>query len=162
MLAAAGIAGSTLIFTMALCGIFNGGGRIVFPWISDFFTERSKIWPIIAGVEVLLVAASLACPAFTPAAIVIINATYGAAFATLPSVLESKYGKDNLSQIHGFCLTSWGMASLFAYLCSTLVLGLLDAVWLFALLLAVYAVNVAVSLKVQQANRGNDAQDTLL
>lgn len=148
LLSTAGIAGSMLIFTMAMCGIFNGGGRLVFPWISDYLKNRSKIWLLVAGLEVLFVAIALCWTPFVPFAIVLINATYGAAFATLPSILESKYGKSNLSQIHGFCLTSWGIASLFAYLCTRLVFGYLNGTWLLVILGAIYMLNMYIAKKV--------------
>lgn len=131
---------------MALCGIFNGGGRLVFPWISE--SVKNKIMMTIALVECVLISLVLTSSlAIIPFVIVLINATYGGAFACLPSVLERKYGKANLSQTHGFCLSAWGCASLFAYLCSSLVAGLSPHV-LIVLLFVVYVCTFFVSMKL--------------
>lgn len=144
-----GLSPALVMVTMILCGIANGAGRLIFPLLSDWWfsgpnTKRAWIWLIIAALEL---AASLFCylvsPAAFPVVAILINATYGAAFATLPSVLENHYGKNCLSQIHGFCLTSWGMASLAAYLITVCLFAIAvpSMPVLFCLLSIGYALN---------------------
>lgn len=147
-----GFSVSSIITLMMLCGIFNGAGRLVFPAIGDFLNNRSVVWVITAVVEVFLmvpvmVVYSTGVGALCAAGcIVLIHAGYGSAFACLPGILSTHYGKDTLSQRHGFCLTSWGMASLMAFLCSTFVLKTFTGHLPIMVLVAIgYSVNILVS-----------------
>lgn len=141
---------SAVVAVMMACGIANGAGRLVFPVASDFMKSRLGIWKIILRLEVLALAAAWAFPALMPIAAILINACYGAAFATLPSVLNDHYGKDHLSEVHGFVLSAWGFASLFAYCVTLLGVSLLPFTWLLVVLAVVYAANYLVvrSIKV--------------
>lgn len=154
ILKALGFAPSAVIFLMMLCGVFNGVGRLVFPAIGDFLKNRSLIWLVTAIVEIaLMVPVVLAyCTsggsmALTAAiCIVLIHAGYGSAFACLPGILSTHYGKDTLSQRHGFCLTSWGMASLMAFLCTTFVLKMFTRFLpMMVIVVSGYIANVVVS-----------------
>lgn len=128
MLKALGFSGSAVVFLMMMCGIFNGVGRLVFPAVGDFLKNRSAIWTVTALFEIALMVPVIvsystgSIAVLAAICIVLIHAGYGSAFACLPGILSSHYGKDTLSQRHGFCLTSWGMASLMAFLCTTFVL----------------------------------------
>lgn len=150
----AGLSTQMVILTMMLCGVFNGAGRMAFPALSDFLENRANIlWAIILT-EVALMVCGLSSLFLVPLAVVLCHATYGAAFATLPSILSAHYGKDTLSQTHGFCLTSWGMASLMAYLCMTFVMkrftGLAPVLWT---VLAGYLVNTFVVGTILKRNK---------
>lgn len=143
---------SEIILLMMLCGIFNGVGRLVFPTIGDFLKNRNKIWLCTAIFELILM-----CPiifayysgSFAIVAgicIVLIHAGYGSAFACLPSILSGHYGKDTLSQRHGFCLTSWGLASLMAFLCSAFVLTMFNGYLPMMILVTCgYVLNIIIS-----------------
>lgn len=138
-----------VIITMMLCGIFNGVGRIAFPAISDFLKNRVNITMIIVLIEIILMALSLSWLSAIPFCVVICHACYGAAFAVLPSILASYYGKDTLSQTHGFCLTSWGMASLMAYLCMTFVMKFFTGLYpVIAAVLVGYCINAFVVRRI--------------
>lgn len=141
-----------IVAVMMLCGIFNGSGRLVFPLISDFLKRRLNIWILILCLEILLMLAPAAFSyaAIIPISIICINAAYGSAFATLPSILEEHYGKLELSVVHGYCLSSWGIASLFAYLCTICVLSFCSSYqFLVYVLVCVYSLNLlnVLSLK---------------
>lgn len=154
ILAEAGFSPSNIILVMMLCGIFNGAGRLVFPAISDIMSSRVRITGLIVIIEIICVLWSLQNPSFVPISIILINACYGAGFSCLPSILENYYGKKSLSQIHGFCLTSWGMASVMAFLCTMFILGLFSSFKLVMVLLLVgYMVNFFVSLKLMTLNQ---------
>jgi len=149
-----GLSGKAVIFTMMMCGIANGAGRLAFPAMSDKFLSgaRALMFFFIVALEILLMVPVLthyffAAPVASAIAVVLIHSCYGAAFACLPSILSAHYGKDTLSQTHGFCLTSWGTASLMAYLCSSFVLGMFPG-FLYVMILvgAGYVLNVGVSL----------------
>lgn len=150
-----GFSSAAVITLMMLCGIFNGVGRLVFPMVGDCLKNRSFVWVITALVEVLLMspvifAYSTGMGALAAAiCIVLIHAGYGSAFACLPSILSTHYGKDTLSQRHGFCLTSWGMASLMAFLCTTFVLKLFSGLLPMMVLVTIgYVLNILVSASI--------------
>ena len=139
-----GLSSGAVVAVMMACGIANGAGRLVFPVASDFMKNRLAIWKIILRLEVLALAAAWAFPALMPIAAILINACYGAAFATLPSVLNDYYGKEHLSEVHGFVLSAWGFASLFAYCVTLIGVSLLPFTWLLVVLAVVYAANYLI------------------
>ena len=150
-----GFSTSAVITLMMLCGIFNGVGRLVFPTIGDCLKNRSLVWVITAIVEVLLMAPVIFAYSTGSGAllaaicIILIHAGYGSAFACLPGILSTHYGKDTLSQRHGFCLTSWGMASLMAFLCSTFVLKMFTGLLPIMVLVTIgYVLNIIVSTSI--------------
>lgn len=134
----------TVIAVMMACGIANGAGRLVFPFISDYMKTRLWIWILILSIEVIVTSCSAIWPVLLPIGAVLINATYGAAFSTLPSVLNDHYGKEHLSEIHGFVLSAWGFASLFAYAVTVLGVSSLPFIVLMLVLCGVYALNLKV------------------
>lgn len=152
-----GFTASEVITIMMLCGVFNATGRLVFPAIGDFLKNRSFVWVITAVFEVLLMIPVIWSigPIYVAAAcLVLIHCGYGSAFACLPSILSTHYGKDNLSQLHGFCLTSWGMASLMAFLCSTFVLKFFPGMVYVMILVAIgYVINIFVSMSIAKQGR---------
>lgn len=155
-----GFSSTAVITLMMLCGIFNGVGRIVFPAIGDCLKNRSVVWAITAIVEVLLMTPVIFAYATGTGAllaaicIVLIHSGYGSAFACLPGILSTHFGKDTLSQRHGFCLTSWGMASLMAFLCSTFVLKTFPGLLPVMILVTIgYVVNILVSCSIARANK---------
>lgn len=132
-----------VIIVMMLCGLFNGGGRLVFPVISDFMKNRINIWVLTLIIECVVMIVPMFVYALVPITVVLINATYGSAFATLPSVLYDKYGSKNLSQIHGLVLSAWGFASVFAYICLALITNFCTGYYYFSyLLFFVYLINL--------------------
>lgn len=144
ILAAAGYSNAVVVTVMALCGVFNGGGRLAFPFFSDYLRDRKNIWLILLGIEIAVMVSSVWIPALLPAAMVMCNATYGAGFATLPSVLSDHYGNSELSFVHGLVLSAWGMASLLAFVITSFLLAQLSG-WagLFQALGFVYVINYA-------------------
>jgi len=138
------LSNNLVVAVMMACGIANGAGRLIFPVISDFMKNRLAIWKIILRLEVLALAAAWAFPIVMPISAILINAGYGAAFATLPSVLNDHYGKEHLSEVHGFVLSAWGFASLFAYCVTLLGVAMLPFSWLLVVLAIVYAANYLV------------------
>ena len=135
---------AAVIAVMMACGIANGAGRLVFPFISDYMKSRLWIWMLILAIEVTVTACSAIWPALLPVGAVLINATYGAAFSTLPSVLNDHYGKEHLSETHGFVLSAWGFASLFAYAVTALGVSSMPFIALMLVLCGVYAANMKV------------------
>lgn len=159
ILKSSGLSQSTVIMTMMACGISNGAGRLLFPAISDMLSNRLNIWMVIIAVELISLIPCMFFGWWIPFAIIFVNAAYGAAFATLPSILSSHYGKDTLSQRHGFCLTSWGIASLMAYLCTMFVVTRFDGFMpIMLLLLAGYSLNLAVVAALLKISKHQNSQ----
>lgn len=96
---------------IALCGLFNGGGRFVFAFWSDKLKQRINIIFFILSISLLTMLCSLYAP-FIGFALLIINACYGAGFSVIPAILADKFGMSNISKIHGAVLSAWGFAGL--------------------------------------------------
>ena len=141
-----GLSQELVITVMMLCGLFNGGGRLVFPTVADFLKDRMNILYITLLIEIAVIGTSIAWYAFIPVAIIAINACYGSGFSNLPAVLHAHYGIERLSAIHGLVLSSWGFASLFAYLCTSLITRYCTGGYYFLtiVLCAFYVVNLLV------------------
>jgi OFA family oxalate/formate antiporter-like MFS transporter len=143
ILADAKVSPDTIIIVMMLCGIFNGGGRLVFPFISDFMKNRINIWILTLVIECIVMLLPMFIYALIPISIVLINSTYGSAFATLPSVLYDKYGSKNLSQLHGYVLSAWGIASIFAYICTAVITSVCTGFYFTSFILfVIYLLNL--------------------
>ena len=116
MLASNGVKHDTVLVVMMLCGLSNGFGRLLFPAISDYLKNRADILLVALILEIAIFLVSIFYVPFIPIAFIIVNATYGCFFATLPGILLDYYGKEELSFVHGLVLQSWASASLFAFL----------------------------------------------
>ena len=156
MLMSNGLSTPTMLFVMMLCGLSNGFGRLLFPAVSDYLKNRVDILLLALAIEMAIFGVSIFYAPFIPIAFVMVNATYGCFFACLPAVLLDYYGKSELSFVHGLCLQSWASASLLAFLVSTFVLSTLALSQnvLFAVLVAVYALNFANVLVVRARSHG--------
>ena len=106
-----GYSDKLITMIVGLSGIFNGCGRFVFAWWSDKLTTRINIMLIILAISFGVMTTSL-FPVMIGAALLIINACYGAGFSVIPAVLSDHYGMDNLSKIHGAVLSAWGVAGI--------------------------------------------------
>lgn len=134
-----------IIITMMLCGIFNGCGRLLFPFLSDYMKRRESMLFMVLLLEIFLMIPPMFAYSVIPLSIIMINATYGSFFALLPSVLSDHYGNKNLSTRHGLILSSWGFASLFAYVCTFMINKYCDGYYFICYVLAiVYTINLVV------------------
>lgn len=135
--------GSIVVGLMMLCGIFNGGFRLIFAWISDFLKNRTTIWVIITAISGLFVLASLLEYSIIIPTILLINATYGGGFSTCPAILSDHYGNSGISRIHGLLLSAWGIAAIPSYFFNYTVFTHLDSFRSIPMiLLGLYFVNL--------------------
>jgi len=145
------ISGSLIILIMMTCGVFNGAGRLVFPLLSDYTENRSKMLLNILLIEILVMLPSIFWYDFMVVSIIIINATYGSFFAMLPSVLSDHYGNTNLSIRHSAILSSWGIASVFAFICTYFISAYGNGYYFLAILLpVVYFINYIIVRKINR------------
>jgi len=149
----ANVSETTILTVFAICGFTNAFGRLLFPFIGDFFKNKLYILPLILILEFLFISPTIAIYSVIPLSIILVEGGYGGMFATAPQILLSQYGNKPLSVVHGLLLTSWGLASLFAFFC-TLVLSQFTANYYFItiLLSSVYLVMFIISLTIKTSN----------
>lgn len=156
MLSSAGLSAGAVVFVMMLCGLSNGGGRLLFPAISDYVGRRVDPWLCALVLEIAALVLVLVDPRCAPISFIVVNACYGCGFACAPAVLLERYGSSELSFCHGLLLSAWGFASLFAYFVSTLVLSTfsLSQNALFVVLASVYALNLLNTYMLRRRSAG--------
>lgn len=156
MLSAAGLTEGAVVFVMMLCGLSNGGGRLLFPAVSDYMGRRVDSWLYALVLEIVALVLVLVDPRSAPISFIVVNACYGCGFAMAPAVLLERYGSSELSFCHGLLLSAWGFASLFAYFVSTLVLSTfsLNQNALFTVLASVYALNLLNTYVLRRRSAG--------
>lgn len=139
------LAESTVVGVMFICGLSNGFGRLVFPFMTDFMKRKQFICILILGLEICLVFPALVIPIAIPMMLILINATYGSAFAVLPTLVSSSFGNSYLTTIHGLVLSAWGVASAAAYFCTSFFgyTGESGTTLMLIIILITYVVNFA-------------------
>lgn len=140
------ISAGHIVFLMMLAGLFNGGFRLIFAGISDFFNgKRLYVWIIIASFSSLLMFFSYMFPCMLIPSIILINACYGGGFSTLPSILSEEYDLTCLSRIHGLVLSAWGIAGLIGNNISTFIYTLTGSFLIIPIyLMVIYFINLII------------------
>lgn len=139
----ASISQSAIVVLMMLAGIFNGSFRLIFAWMSDFLKIRINVWFVISALSILFMAIAGLNYQTIGIAVLLINATYGGGFSTLPAVLSDYYDNSQLSRTHGAVLSAWAMAGLVGNNISMLVFNASGGFyWLIWLLVGIYAINL--------------------
>lgn len=141
-----------IVILMMLAGIFNGGFRLVFAWISDILKTRINVLFIITAVSILvLLMAGVNYPLIC-VSIILINACYGGGFSCIASILSDHYGNTNLSKIHGTVLSAWGIAGLIGNNLSAAVFQMCGTwypvIWILILLYCINGIIVFNAYKV--------------
>lgn len=106
-----GASATTAAFITGYIGIFNGGGRIFWSSLSDYI-GRTTTYGAFFVIQIL---AFFMLPQVTGVWIIaitlfIIITCYGGGFACLPAYLSDLFGTKEVSAIHGYALTAWGLA----------------------------------------------------
>lgn len=109
----AGLSVAAAAGMVAVIGLFNGGGRIVWSSISDHI-GRPLVWTIFFIIQI---AAFLALPKTTnpvlfQAIVFLIMTCYGGGFASVPAYISDLFGTKQVSAIHGYILTAWSVAGI--------------------------------------------------
>lgn len=107
----AGATATTAAFITGYIGIFNGGGRIVWASLSDYIGRTTTYGAFM----VIQIAAFFMMPQITgvwvlAGTIFLVITCYGGGFACLPAYLSDLFGTKEVSAIHGYSLTAWGLA----------------------------------------------------
>lgn len=142
--------GAVLTIVPILTAIFNAGGRLGYSTLSDYLKNKSNIYLIIFTIGIIIALISI----FTNLKIgiiiilllLIINAGYGGGFSTLPTLLSSKFGMENISKIHGIALSAWAVAGLTGNNLSEIILNISNNNYLFILItiIILYGIGIAI------------------
>ena len=98
---------------VGIIGIFNGGGRIAWSTISDYFGRaQTYILFFIIQIIAFYVLGETNNALTFQVLILLIITCYGGGFACMPAYLADLYGIRQLSTIHGRILTAWGLAGI--------------------------------------------------
>ncbi|MGT2828875.1 OFA family MFS transporter [Streptococcus hillyeri] len=98
---------------VGLMGIFNGFGRLIWAWISDYI-GRPLTFIILLVVNILMAFSLILfrTPLMFTMAMAALMTCYGAGFSLIPPYLSDIFGAKELAALHGYSLTAWAMAAL--------------------------------------------------
>jgi len=128
----------------------NALGRIGYSTLSDKMKDRALVYRIIFFSCCIMCLITLICNWVSPvygiaiiALLIIINLGYGGGFSTLPALLESRFGMENISKIHGLALSAWAIAGLTGNNTSELILKATNTNYLYIIVTAMLLYAVA-------------------
>jgi MFS transporter, OFA family, oxalate/formate antiporter len=108
-----GITAGAAAAIVGIIGIFNGGGRIVWAWISDKI-GRAQAYFLIFAVQIPLFFYLPTVHDVVIFTIVVcaIELCYGGGFGVMPSFTADFFGSKYVGGIYGFILLGWGFAAI--------------------------------------------------
>ena len=141
----------------SLTALFNTLGRFFYSTASDLLKQKEIIYIIIFTSSVITMLMGLTWMYVVPIAIMlcVVNAGYGGGFSTLPTLLQSKFGMDKISTIHGFALSAWAWAGLSGNQLSNLIINRLHLSYidLFTVLGCLYFISLLVTYTIYKNGR---------
>ncbi len=95
---------------VGILGLFNGGGRIFWGWLSDLIGKMPAFMGIL-GVQgiCLLLIPHVANEALFAILACLVYLCYGGAFGTMPSTAGQFFGVRNVGAIYGLMLVGWSI-----------------------------------------------------
>lgn len=106
-----GATATTAAFITGYIGLFNGGGRIFWSTLSDYI-GRTTVYGVFMILQIVLffLMPQLTAVWVLAGAMFLVITAYGGGFACLPAYLSDLFGTKEVSAIHGYALTAWGVA----------------------------------------------------
>ena len=134
----------------SLTAFFNTAGRFCYSTASDFMSNKTWVYITIFITSCLSVIFASVIPLIIPLMLCVINAGYGGGFSTLPTLLQSKFGMEKISTIHGMTLSAWAFAGLSGNQLSNLIINILGWPYevLFVILFILYGLALYLSYKI--------------
>lgn len=133
---------------------FNTAGRFFYSMSSDYTRRKETIYKIIFASSLFVMVLASVSYTLIPVVVMLmtVNAGYGGGFSTLPSLLQSKFGMEKISTIHGLALSAWAWAGLSGNQLSNLVINTLgcDYVVLFVALAVLYALSLGITWSIKK------------
>ena len=145
----------------SLTAFFNTAGRFGYSTMSDYTENKQTIYKILLSSSVIVMLLGFA---FGSSAIVIvlmlcvINAGYGGGFSTLPTLLQSKFGMEKISTIHGLALSAWAWAGLSGNQLSHLIINQLGLTYevLYIVLAVLYFIALLLTFSIPKNKEAID------
>ena len=108
-----GITAGAAAAIVGIIGIFNGGGRIVWAWISDKI-GRAQAYFLIFAVQIplFLYLPTVHDVVIFTIVVCAIELCYGGGFGVMPSFTADFFGSKYVGGIYGFILLGWGFAAI--------------------------------------------------
>ena len=139
----------------SLTALFNTLGRFCYSTASDFMKKKEIIYMIIFASSVIAMLLGISFMSMIPIVILlcVINAGYGGGFSTLPTLLQSKFGMEKISTIHGFALSAWAWAGLSGNQLSNLIINNMGLTYihLFIVLGILYFISFIITLNLKKS-----------
>ncbi|WP_076263738.1 L-lactate MFS transporter [Intrasporangium flavum] len=109
----AGLSAAGAATLVGVLGLFNGGGRILWGWLSDRIGKMPAFMGIlgIQGVCLLLIPHASSTVLFAVLA-ALVYTCYGGAFGTMPSTAGRFFGVRNAGAIYGLMLIGWSIGGI--------------------------------------------------
>jgi len=139
---------------------FNALGRIGYSTVSDKLKDRNTIYKVIFASSIIITAIALIPFAISNGSkalifgiisillLVIVNFGYGGGFSTLPALLQSRFGMDKISKIHGLSLSAWAIAGITGNNMSELILNMTNRTYDYILIATLILYIVAMIISV--------------
>ena len=140
----------------SLTAFFNTIGRFGYSSCSDFFKRKEIIYVIIFASSLIVCAIYglnlINIGAATILLLCVINAGYGGGFSTLPILLQSKFGIENIATIHGMALSAWAWAGLSGNQLSNLVINRMGLGYehLITIVACLYCISLIITLTIKK------------
>lgn len=149
-----GIGSAFIALLASATAFFNTVGRFFYSMSSDYTQRKETIYKIIFTSSLLVMILASASYTLVPVVVMLmtVNAGYGGGFSTLPTLLQSKFGMEKISTIHGLALSAWAWAGLSGNQLSNLLVNTLgyDYVVLFVVLAALYALSLGITCSIKK------------
>ncbi len=137
----------------SLTAFFNTAGRFGYSTMSDYTENKQIIYKILISSSVLVMLLGFAFGGSSIVVIImlcVINAGYGGGFSTLPTLLQSKFGMEKISSIHGLALSAWAWAGLSGNQLSNLIINQLGISYevLYVALAVLYLIALLLTFSI--------------
>ncbi|MDQ2757266.1 MAG: OFA family MFS transporter [Actinomycetota bacterium] len=109
---------------VGILGLSNGGGRILWGWVSDRIGKMPAFMGIlgIQGICLLLIPHVSSAPLFAVLA-ALVYTCYGGAFGTMPSTAGRFFGVRHAGAIYGLMLVGWSLGGIIGPLLISALIG---------------------------------------
>jgi len=109
---------------VGILGLFNGGGRILWGWVSDRIGKMPAFMGIlgIQGICLLVIPHVSSAPLFAVLA-ALVYTCYGGAFGTMPSTAGRFFGVRHAGAIYGLMLVGWSLGGIIGPLLISALIG---------------------------------------
>lgn len=149
-----GVGTAFIALLASATAFFNTAGRFFYSMSSDYTQRKETIYKIIFASSLIVMVMASVSYTLVPVVVMLmtVNAGYGGGFSTLPTLLQSKFGMEKISTIHGLALSAWAWAGLSGNQLSNLLVNTLgyDYVVLFVVLAALYALSLGITYSIKK------------